>query len=162
MFSPDEMINLALETYVEVESLINLEAGDGDLITTTFNLEANKIVTMPLYMAVHLQKRNLLRIVPPREYAYIENFIEKEIEMPDSFCELPEYFFEIAKILKICESEIEKLKEVRRAKIWKGLRELDGKAIYVKNLTRWEFNQIKGFIVLTLKENWRISQMAKK
>ncbi|EED43008.1 hypothetical protein EBI_27590, partial [Enterocytozoon bieneusi H348] len=97
-----------------------------------------------------------------REYAYIENFIEKEIEMPDSFCELPEYFFEIAKILKICESEIEKLKEVRRAKIWKGLRELDGKAIYVKNLTRWEFNQIKGFIVPTLKENWRISQMAKK
>ncbi|EED41482.1 hypothetical protein EBI_27050, partial [Enterocytozoon bieneusi H348] len=125
-------------------------------------LGGNKIVTMPLYMAVHLQKRNLLRIVPPREYAYIENFIEKEIEMPDSFCELPEYFFEIAKILKICESEIEKLKEVRRAKIWKGLRELDGKAIYVKNLTRWEFNQIKGFIVPTLKENWRISQMAKK
>ncbi|EED43510.1 hypothetical protein EBI_25785, partial [Enterocytozoon bieneusi H348] len=85
--------------------MINLEARDADLITTTFNLEANKIVTMPLYMAVHLQKRNLLRIVPPREYAYIENFIEKEIEMPDSFCELPEYFFEIAKILKICESE---------------------------------------------------------
>lgn len=54
MFSPDEMINLALETYVEVESMINLEARDADLITTTFNLEANKIVTMPLYMAVHL------------------------------------------------------------------------------------------------------------
>lgn len=162
MFSPDEMINLALETYIEVESLINLKTDNEDLITTSFNLETDRTTTMPLYMAIHLQKRNLVRIVPPREYEYIEKFIEKEIEMPDSFCELPEYFFEIAKILKIHESDIEKLKEVRQSKIWKGFRELDGKAIYVKNLTRWEFNQIKGFIVPTLKENRRISQLAKK
>jgi hypothetical protein len=43
------------------------------------------------------------------------------------------------------------LKYARIKKIWQGLVALDGKALYVNGLSRWEFNEFKEFINNSMK-----------
>ena len=103
----------------------------------------------PLYLALHLRSANLCAIRPLPYLAKdaLEGLIEKE-KASQAFTELPDFFFEHAYIFMdgSIESSVCELKQIRQDKIWRGLRDMDGKALYINGLTRWEFNEMKGVI----------------
>ncbi|OQS53909.1 hypothetical protein EHP00_1523 [Ecytonucleospora hepatopenaei] len=170
VLTPDELINLAMEEIVEVEGKTNIDLTKCQLLCTQndtfdqnstnydFKISTFKPSRIPLWMALHLQKRNQVVIKIPQEYNMVDNFIERE-ETADSFCEIPPRFFEIAIILNLQDFKIEKLKQLRMKKIWKGLEMLDNSVLFINNFTRWEFNQIKEFLTNVYKESVLISTL---
>lgn len=157
MFSPDDLINVALESLIEVEGLVHLDCSLGQLYDSSFKLSPLRPSRIPLYMAIHLQKRNKLKIIIPKEYTDIQSVISIEISNRDEFSMLPEYFYEVAHILKITNSDIDKLKQIRLRKIWDGLKKMDGKATYIRNLTIWEYNKVKRYITDSFSKGERMT-----
>lgn len=79
---------------------------------------------------------------------FLDRLVEKEKES-QSFVEVPEFLFEHGHIFMNdeIESRISELKRLRQGKVWQGLKDMDGKALYINGLTRWEFNEVKRVIV---------------
>ncbi|KAL6121973.1 hypothetical protein NUSPORA_01025 [Nucleospora cyclopteri] len=172
MLDPDELINLAMESLIDVEGLTTIRNIEKAPFIADFpGINPLRRSKIPLFIAIHLQNCNKCKIIIPMEYSResLIKMIEIEKEFPFEFGELPDQFFELAYILKISEnaiepdlndtqesssisSLIEKLKHIRLNKIWDGLKEMDGKAIFIGNLTRWEFNQVKVYFTGSMKE----------
>lgn len=146
--TPEELINISLEDEVEIEPNTTIPAMK--LITCKFE-EAKPlgIYRYPFYIALHLQNSNYCKIRMPKYLSkeFLEDLIDKE-ERSINFVEVPEFIFEHAYFFMndTIEPLIGKLKQLRLNKIWKGLKELDGKALFINGLTRWEFNEVKPMI----------------
>lgn len=166
----NELVNLAMESMVDVISNVNLDLSYGHLLnfsppnyfaqnnTGKIMLETFKPFKLPLFMAIHLQKRLMVKIEIPNEYKMLDKFIERE-EQNETFSELPKYFFEIAHILKISDCRMDKLKQLRAQKIWKGFQSLEDATLFINNFTRWEFNQLKHFITNVYKQSAAITKL---
>lgn len=146
--TPEELVNLSLQYEVEIESFTTIPPKK--LLSFDFKgCTPLKTCRVPLYLALHLQSLNLCSVIPPQYISreYIEGIIQKEKTEP-SFVELPEYFFEHCTIFMNdeVESAVCELRSVRSGKIRKGLSNLDGKALYITGLSKWEFNQFKEII----------------
>ncbi|ORD94462.1 PSF2 [Enterospora canceri] len=157
MFSPEELTNLALETHVEIEGLSRVDLSS-TLLSSRIRVAPLRPTRVPLYLALHLQKRNKARIITPREYERVDEVVAQEEENKEEFSELPEHYFEVAGILGIGGSGLEKLRQVRLQKIWNGLETVDGRATYMRNITRWEYNQLREYITGVFQKNGRIVQ----
>jgi len=147
--SPEELINISLQQEVEIEPHTHIPAHT----FLTFALEECNpliITRLPLFAAIYLQKSNqcIIRTPPYLSPACIKGIIEKELE-GDAFVELPEYFYEHASLFSSNEIDpmVLELRRTRQKKIWMGLNDMDGKALKINNLTRWEFNEIKDVII---------------
>ncbi|ELA42291.1 uncharacterized protein VICG_00691 [Vittaforma corneae ATCC 50505] len=146
--TPEELINLSLQYEAEIEAFTTIPAKR--LLTFDFKgCSPLKTCRIPLYLALHLQSLNLCSIIPPQYISkeYVENIIQKE-KTETNFVELPEYFFEHSTLFMNdeIESAICELRSIRNSKIRKGLSNLDGKALYITGLSKWEFNQFKDII----------------
>ena len=156
--SADELINLAMEDLIDVEGKADVDLSHNQLLCGNFKISPLKPSKIPLFMAIHLQKRNKVRILVPEEYKNVERYVERE-EENEFFTELPEHFFEIAKILKINMHEIEKLRQLRLKKFWNSLKNLEKGILFMTNFTRWEFRQVKKYLVDVLKETKKLEKM---
>jgi len=145
---PEELINLSLQYEVEIESFTKIPPAT--LLTLTFNGSSPlRIARLPLYLALHLQSLNLCSVVHPPyvSRSFIDSLVQRE-RTEQSFVELPEFFFEHSSLFMSdeIESGVCELRALRSGKIRKGLGGLDGKALYVTGLSRWEFNEFRGMI----------------
>ncbi|KAM0680759.1 DNA replication protein psf2 [Glugoides intestinalis] len=146
--TPEELINLALQSEVEIEPYYHI--AEQKLLTMDFKACLPlKSCRIPLYLALHLRALNLCSIQTPSYLLkeFIETLVQKE-KTETGFLDIPEFFFEHAIIFKNSETEhlLCELRCLRTGKAWKGLENLDGKALYVNGLTKWEFNELKDMI----------------
>ena len=151
--TPTELLNLSLQYEVDVESHTHL--GAQRLISFDFKgLNPLKITKMPLYLALQLQSLNLCTIkkLYYLRKDFLQNLIDKETQ-ESNFVELPEFLFEHAYYFKDneIESKICELKNLRMSKMWKGLANIDGKALNITGLTKWEYNEYKEYILSVIK-----------
>lgn len=151
--SPEELLNLSLQSEVEIEAHTKIEPKS--MLSFNFKgLNPLKVTSVPLYIALHFKQLNYCTIRTP--YYLNKEFLTKLIEKEKnetSFVEIPEFLFEHAHYFKNNEIEscICELKVIRRNKMWKGMSKLDGKAIYITGISRWEFNEYKEYILKVLK-----------
>lgn len=146
--TPEELVNLSLNNDVEIEPFTSIPPKK--LLTFDFKgCTPLKSARIPLYFALHLKSLNLCAIKTPKYLTadFLDVLIDKE-KSSQSFSDIPEFFFEHAYLFmnNEIESRICVLKSLRMAKVWKGLTALDGKALYVNGLSRWEFNEFKEII----------------
>lgn len=146
--SPEELINLSLNYEVEIEPFTHIPPKR--LITFDFKgCIPLKLSRVPLFLALHLRSLNLCSIQKPKYLTvdFIDGLIDKE-KSDQSFTDIPEFFFEHSYLFMSSEieSKVCELKSIRMTKIWKGLNAIDGKALYVNGLTRWEFNEFQEII----------------
>lgn len=146
--TPEELINLSLEDEVEIEPSTKIPS----IYLHTFRCSEIKplsICRLPLYIALHLKNSNFCTIRIPKYLSkeFLENLIEQE-EVNSNFTDLPEFIYEHSYLFmnETIEPLIAKLKRLRLVKIWKGLKEMDGKSLYINGLSRWEFNEVKPII----------------
>lgn len=146
--TPEELTNLSLQFQVEIEPFTTIPP----IKLLTFDFKGCmplKTSRVPLYLALHLKSSNLCEIIPPRYVSkeFIKEVIERE-KTNSNFVELPEYFFEHNKLFmnEDIESLICDLRSIRNEKIRKGLSSLDGKALYITGLSKWEYNEYKEII----------------
>ncbi|ORD98083.1 PSF2 [Hepatospora eriocheir] len=148
-----ELLNIALEILIEVEGKSNIKSSN-KFNTKYFNgIQIDKLTKMPLYMAIHLQNLDKLTIILPAYYedSLLDEIIENENEVIE-FTTLPcEYFFEVAKLLKVDNPKIERIATIRKNKLFFGISKLEGKSVQINNLTRWEFCEVKEFILEIMK-----------
>lgn len=146
---PEEMINIALQEEVEVEpqrEIPKIELVDGVIENGT----PLRVARMPLYIALHLQSAGYCLIKRPRYLTreFVTEILEQE-KINKNFLEIPPFFFEVARLLMPngIDGEILELKRIRQSKIWQGLAAIDGKALCINGLTRWEFNEAREAIL---------------
>lgn len=156
--SPEELVNLSLHYEVEIEAHTTIHPKD--LLTFSFRGCAPlKISRVPLYVALHLRSLNLctIRTLYCLTKDFLSSLIEKE-KSEANFVELPDCLFELGHFFSNheVESSLCELKRIRRIKIWKGLKNLDGKAICINGMTKWEFNELKDFIIDSMEFGKRI------
>jgi GINS complex protein len=151
--TPEELINLSLQQEVEIEAHTSIPKTT--LITYDFpGCHPLKVSRIPLYIALHLKSSNSCTIRMPVYLSkeFLSSLIEKE-QRDRQFVEVPEYLFEHAYLFMSNEIEslICELKRIRQNKIWKGLKDMDGKALYINGLTKWEFNEVKEAITSAMR-----------
>ncbi|KAI5179531.1 GINS complex subunit 2 [Pancytospora epiphaga] len=151
--TPKELINLSLQHEVEIEAHTTIPPIQ--LISYDFpGCRPLSISSVPLYMALHLRNSNYCTIRPLAYLAknMLESIIERE-NASKAFIELPDFFFEHAYIFmdSTIEASISELKQIRRDKVWKGLKDMDGRALYINGLTRWEFSEMRSVIIEAMK-----------
>ena len=151
--TPEELVNLSLNYEVEIEPFTQIPPK----ILLTFDFKGCiplKLSRIPLYLALHFKSLNLCSIQTPKYLSpdFIDVLIDKE-KSDQSFTDIPEFFFEHSYLFmnSDIESKICELKSLRMTKIWKGLSSIDGKALYVNGLTRWEFNEFQEIIKKSIK-----------
>lgn len=140
--TPEELLTISMYDEVDIES--NTILPPIDMLSFSFKgYQPLQIAKIPLYIALHLRSMNSCVIRTPLylEKDFIENVVERE-KKEEGFVELPEYLFEHAYIFEV-ESSLSELKQLRLLKILKGLNSLDGKALCINGLTKWEFNEIR-------------------
>lgn len=160
---PTELINLALQHEVEIEP--STVVPPFNLLTYSFRgCKPLSLTTVPLYIALHLRNFNFCTIRTPLYLSreFLASLIQKENSV-DNFVEVPEYLFEHARIFMSDEIEslVADLRRIRMGKIWKGFRDMDGKALYISGLTKWEFNELKPVIVEAMKMGKRMEQSSR-
>lgn len=146
---PEDLINLSLQQEVEIES--HTIVPTIQLHTYSFRGCRPLMISMaPLYLALHLRNSNCCSIKTPAYLMrdFLDNLIVREKES-QNFIEVPEFLFEHAYIFmnNDIESAISELKRIRLAKIWRGLKDMDGKALYINGLTKWEFNEVRPVVL---------------
>lgn len=157
---PEEMINLALQEEIEVEVLKEIPRIElfGCAIGGSKELQLSR---MPLYIALHLQGMGYCSVKVPVYLAkeFVSDLLERE-QASKSFIELPMHFFEMARLLMPngIDGEILELKRIRQSKIWQGLSSLDGRALCINGLTRWEFNECRDVILGAMKTGHMIEK----
>lgn len=156
--APEELINLSLEQEVAIESHTVIPA----IQFETYSFPGGRpllISQVPLYMALHMRNSNCCTIRVPSYLSreFLDDLIEKE-RGSQVFVDVPEFLFEHAHLFMSdgIEASISELKRLRLAKIWRGLRDMDGKALYINGLTRWEFNEVKNVITDAMRLGKRI------
>lgn len=155
---PMELVNIAYQEDVEVEPTANIP--DIHLLEYDIqNLKPLQISRVPLYIALSLKKSNLCRIRLPSflKHEYLEEIISLERENVGEYAKIHRFFFELSDILIKHAYNVEnpdrlrlliqELKEARFQKTYEGMKVLDGHAFNINNLTGWEFNEIRHFVL---------------
>lgn len=145
---PEELVNLSLQQEVEIEPFTTI--APKSFLTFYFRgCSPLRSCRVPLYFALHLRSLALCSIVHPPYVSkeFITDLVRRE-RIESSFVELPDFFFEHISLFMTDEIEsiVCELRSIRNGKIRKGLSSLDGKALYVTGLTRWEFNEFREMI----------------
>lgn len=166
---PIELVNIAYQEDVEVEPTANIP--QIHLLEYDIqNLKPLQISRVPLYVALSLKKSNLCRIRLPQflKREYLEEIINLERENIGEYTKIPRFFFEISDILIRHAYNVEnpdklrlliqELKEARFQKTFEGMKVLDGHAFNVNNLTEWEFNEVRHFILKGSEEAARFGE----
>lgn len=158
--TPQELLNISLQYEVDIECLASIPPIK--LITFKFpGCTPLTSIRIPLYLALHLKSLNLCTIIQPSYLSreYIEGILQKE-KNEVSFTEIPEFFFEHSYVFmnNEIESLVCELRCIRMNKIWKGLGTMDGKALYINGLSKWEFNEFKEIIKRAMKTGKEILQ----
>ncbi|KAI4291068.1 GINS complex subunit 2 [Pancytospora philotis] len=158
--SPEELINLALQYEVEVEAHSVVPAAS--FYSVAFRgLHPLTTASLPLYMALHLRSAGLCSIKTPQYLTkdFLEQLVERE-RTSQAFVDVPEFLFEHAHVFmhNDIEPAIAELKQLRLEKIWQGLKDIDGKALYINGLTKWEFNEMRTVIVSAMELGKRVEQ----
>lgn len=165
--SPEELLHIAYGELVEIEPMAGIVSLH--LLERTYTACGPlQIARLPFYAALLLKKANMCRIRLPN-YLSLENlrmFLSQETENTDEYLYLHPHFFSLANdCLNNCynveDAEegkilVEKIKEARFKKTLEGIRCLDGKAVNLNNLTIFEFNEVKEFILGSMKMGKRI------
>ncbi|KAG0440019.1 putative DNA replication complex GINS protein PSF2 [Dictyocoela muelleri] len=159
---PDELLLIARHlTEVEIEPLTSipkislLEYDIGPL--TPLNP-----AVVPLFVALTLKKSGLCRIRAPSFFKEenLLQILEFEIKNENEFSKVHDYLFEIKRDIvdnsynlnnkDTIRKLINEIREVRFGKIYNGLKMIDGHAMNLNNITEFELNQIKPFLLKTI------------
>lgn len=146
---------------VEVEPLCSLK--DIQLVSGHVSgCTPLSITKLPYFMALPLKDSSLLKIRLPVHLSleYLRKKVEEEETKPE-YSLLNDTIFDLGKemvrnsynagdVQGIC-SLLDQLKEVRFRKTLKGLQGLDGSTLNLDNLTIFEFNEVKGHLLLFYK-----------
>lgn len=151
--TPEELINLSLQQEVEVEGLATIKPLE--MLTLNFKgCSPLRVTRVPLFLALHLRSLNFCSIRTPQYLTkeFLKSLVEKE-KREANFVEIPEFTFEHAHFFtdSCMESALCELKAVRMGKIWRGLASMDGRALYINGMTRWEFNEFRDIILESMK-----------
>ena len=108
----------------------------------------NKIIKLPLWLAVKFRNNNQCKIIIPSIYenSYLNSVLESEKENKNSLFDLPPNFFEISNILfNNAEDDFEDIKTLRQNKINNMLKNIKNDDLYLKlnGLTSIELEQIR-------------------
>ena len=122
-------------------------------------LQPLREVEVPLWLALFLKKRDKCQIKPPEwlEVDRLKATLAEERENEDKFSDLPFHYLEMAKLLLANASSdltdanairalLADIEDVRRAKVERGLKNLDIGSVSVKlnGLSAMEVNRIRG------------------
>lgn len=156
---PDELLLIARHlTDVEIEPLTKIQ--EINLLEETlgpFTPLVPEIV--PLFVALSLKKSGMCRIRCPLffEVENLNKILEFELKNENEFSKIHPYLFEIKNdilenVYNLDNEEdvrrlINEIKETRFKKIYNGLKMIDGRAMNLNNITEYELNQIKNYLV---------------
>lgn len=173
VLTPQQVEFLASDVMVEV--LPTVAMGELALLGGRVGpLEPQVPARVPLWLAVHLKKRNRCRMRPPEwlAKAALEKLLERERALGnEAWASLPSPFFvELAMLMlehareAVAESErvrqlVEQVLDARRAKVLAGLASVQGPTVVVKlnNLTLGELNLLRPFLAPALVQFDRIA-----
>ncbi|KAM0688210.1 DNA replication complex GINS protein PSF2 [Conglomerata obtusa] len=153
LISQQENIEIEPTTHIQKFHLIQQDYGPFNLL---------EIHSVPIYIALLLKNSNMCRIrLPP--FFEIENVKEilKNEEESEEYQPIHPYFFELRNIIKECYNVecydeimvyINTLKIVRFNKTNIGVKLIDARAINLNNLTCYEFNEVKTFLLKVMEE----------
>ncbi|KAF7678782.1 putative DNA replication complex GINS protein PSF2 [Astathelohania contejeani] len=152
---PNELIHLAYQEEIEVE-----------LATDPFTLhllEKDYCLSIlptkiPIFAALALKKGNMCQIRQPEYLSvdYLERVLKEETEN-EEYGSIYTYIFEVGTTLidhcyNMDDAErsrvlLKAIKETRFNKTHLGLKHIEGKALNLNNLTPYEFNEIKEYLI---------------
>lgn len=168
MLTPKEYHFISQSIEIECQSLKNIPILK--LITSTYGpYKINKIINIPIFLALELNKKGYVKILIPfyLQYEFIESIYEKEKENLDNFQILHPNFFELHFcLIEFQKNEIENiinlLRELRLKKIKDGLKTIDGRALILDNLTQYEFSHVKIYIKESMEMLLKIEKSQKQ
>ena len=158
-----DLINARESDYISenylIEIIPNFHAEKISLVSGEYGpFKPNKIIKIPLWLAVKYRNNNQCKIIIPSTYenSYLNGVLESEKENKVSLFDLPPNFFEISNILfNNAEDDFEDLKKtrcfvadiktIRQNKINNMLKNIKNEDLYLKlnGLTSMELEQIR-------------------
>lgn len=167
--SPKEMLNIAYQEDVEIEPTANIP--DIHMLDSDFEgLAPLQVVKVPLYMALSLKKSNLCRMRLPfyLKESHLEEIINFEKENMHEYAKTQPCFFELSDVLirhaynvenpERLKVLVQEVRELRFLKTLEGMKALDGRAFNINNLTAWEFEEVKPFILSGSEEACKLGE----
>jgi GINS complex subunit 2 len=166
---PLELLHIAHGETVEIEPLITIPALH--LIEGMYKpCGPLHIARVPLFAALILKRANMCKIRLPQCLSLdaLRTALDEEQRRADEYSCIHVHFFVLANELldncynvedaEECRTLVEKIKEIRFKKTYDGLRSMDGRAMNLNNLTPYEFNEVKEFMLETMKTARRIGR----
>jgi GINS complex subunit 2 len=158
-----DLINASESDYISenylIEIIPNFHAEKIRLVSGEYGpFKPNKIIKLPLWLAVKYRNNNQCKIIIPATYenSYLNGVLESEKENKVSLFDLPPNFFEISNILfNNAEDDFEDIKKtrcfvadiktIRQNKINNMLKNIKNEDLYLKlnGLTSMELEQIR-------------------
>lgn len=125
------------------------------------NMIAMRPTELPLWMALFLKEQKKCNMIPPGwlTASKLEKFLEFEIANPMKFSALPWHWLVVSKIyfskcpddltdpVHILRSKCQDLREIRAAKVHKGLEAMNESHLQLDNLSLLEINESRPFII---------------
>lgn len=159
---PNELLNIAYNTEVEIEPLTAIP--QLNLMVHTYPCTGPlRISRFPFYIALSLKRANMCRIRLP-SFLCLDNLkgiLNSEIENKNEYSYIHPHLFTLGKeLIAHCYDvedpeniivHLEKIKDLRFKKTLWGLRSLDGNAINLNNLTQFEFYEVRDLIFKSMK-----------
>jgi GINS complex subunit 2 len=167
--SPLELQHMAHGETVEIEPLTTIPALH--LLEGAYeSCTPLQIARVPLFVALVLKKANMCRIRVP-QYLTLDALraaFEEEQKKADEYAYVHPHLFVLAdELLRNCYNvedagecriAVEKIKELRFKKTYDGIRGMDGRAVNLNNLTAFEFNEIREFMLGSMKISRRLGR----
>ncbi|KAL6940191.1 hypothetical protein ACO0QE_004086 [Hanseniaspora vineae] len=125
------------------------------------NMIAMRPTELPLWMALFLKEQKKCNMIPPTwlTASKLEKFLEFEIANPMKFSALPWHWLVVSKIyfskcsddltdpVHVLRSKCQDLREIRAAKVHKGLEAMNESHLQLDNLSLLEINESRPFII---------------
>lgn len=129
---------------------------------------------VPLWVAVVLKEQGKCNLVPPfwLSFVYLKEKFEEEKQNLNKFSQLPWNWQEIARYFLLYASDdlsdtvsqlhcvLQDLKEIRKLKAQRGLRELNESNVQLDGLSIMEINEIKPFVVTVMNQLRHVHEAA--
>ncbi|KAM0675790.1 DNA replication complex GINS protein PSF2 [Gurleya vavrai] len=121
-----------------------------------------EIYRVPIYIALILKNSNKCRIRLPQFYQleFLKDILKNE-EDNEEYQPLFPYFFELKSVIMDCYNVdnysetivlINNIRTVRYKKTHAGIKMIDARAINLNNITCFEFNEVKKFMLSVMEE----------